>query len=424
MSFFNKIFGKKEQNKVYDQTKIGIDEIERLLKDEEKERFDELLNRVKNIVEKISEISDYIIIDVDNLVEAELKVNELTTPFIATIRRARESYCKSLTTILSDFNQTEVSNIDELNKYESDLKQAIIRLNQVAVKHGRIVRQFFKQENIKINRGIQELDVESSELFKILSESKPKMNEFDGVKKLYVNYQTTLQSIESTTLKINEYKEMINQINLDYDKTSIEVKKIEATKEYLKCYANLSETEKLSKKLDEVEHNIRKDLTEFARPLRKYFYTYPSKSVKEELIKKSIEEPSKILLNKDNIKDLTELLLDLQKYFKETKTSQKEFIKINSGIENFIIKIPALTSEIKELKKKVSEKEKLVNMNLLERYNNHKKKLKDISDQSISFSDKINRLSKMINVENESLSTIGHNFKEKTKYVLNIDLQI
>jgi len=149
LGFFNKIFGKKEQNKVYDQTKIGIDEIDSLLKDEEKERFDELLNRVKNIVEKISEISDNIIIDVDNLVEADLKVNELTTPFIATIRRARESYCKSLTTILSDFNQTEVSNIDELNKYESDLKQAIIRLNQVAIKHGRIVRQFFKQENIK-----------------------------------------------------------------------------------------------------------------------------------------------------------------------------------------------------------------------------------------------------------------------------------
>ena len=61
---------------------------------------------------------------------------------------------------------------------------------------------------------------------------------------------------------------------------------------------------------------------------------------------------------------------------------------------------------------------------IIKRYNNHKKKLKDISDQSISFSDKINRLSKMINVENESLSTIGHNFKEKTKYVLNIDLQI
>jgi len=405
LNFIKKLFQQKE--------KIGLtlDKLDEWFKQKTKSHHDNINTKISEIKQKILQEVSKTKENINNLENAELRNDKITTKEIQFMEGNRSFYLKRINFFLDSIKIPE----DYLKSFTERMDTEIEALGKSTAKAYQILQHFFNDETYKIAQNIKNLDTYFKQLKELTSDKKTKS--IDEIKEKIRLLKENITKEKHLTKEIDTTEDKITKLGKEKKSILSEISHKEQSPEYKEYHRLKVDEYKVQEQIDEIKDEILHLFSVLEHPLRKHIKLHPED---EEFLKKYIQDPLKALvddyelkikkilekveenihtkkielkdkkkertlqvLNKINEAKLASFLTDYNNLMVQLRGLSERLDKhsIIDEIEDIKISLKNKKQEIEDLNKKLSEtKESIAKINIIEIKNKIKEKISELLD--------------------------------------------
>ncbi len=388
----------KKENDVNKVRYLNLEELKDYISNKIDYENANIINNANNIINNINTILINIINIGEEIEAIKPDKSKLAVQYINAMNNAKNSI---MTVIKSIKVIKSVRNIEELYKYEADIKSILTKIGQVAGSHRRVIYELFPIQGKKLKTELSKLNSYIQELEHILNNYKNKTNTFHNINNNIANIFKYKE--ELSRLKINnELFEEYERVKLNNDSINEALNKIK-NNEYFILFNELSD---INGKYNKLVNEFNEEISNVIRAIKKYEYTIgiekTKKSMLDNLVNNNIKEIDQnviISLFNDTIKAIREGRIELKNSDKIIKNIENLISKLPGYINiinEYNVKISSIKDSMKPLEIKIKELESNLEYNnmLLANINN---KMKEHNDNIQTLKDSISNSIKSIN---------------------------
>ena len=268
LKFIKNLFAKQE----IQEEKIGIDGLNGWLDAKTKPMLNDLDIKINETIEKINDEKGKSDENLKTLENAQLQNPKIPERVKAIMQGNREGFIKRVSLFLNNlgFNKTDLkyNDYNELIEKCRGIQNEINNLGRSTAKYYQILNEFFAREAEKVAMNLKSIENYSSELIKIMSNSK--ISDINKIKSGAIDLKNKIKLKESYSIQL---KNSNNSLNDDKNKkTGIEsrINEIKSSADYKNYEKLLEEKEKSEIKIKEIENNLLHDFSVLERAMKKY----------------------------------------------------------------------------------------------------------------------------------------------------------
>ncbi len=322
---------------------LSLEELKGYISHKIEEESTHTINNANSIIDNINSILINIINIGGEIENIKPDKSILANQYISAMNNAKNSILlvtKSIKSIKS------AKNIEEVYKYERDIKSILTKIGQTAGSHRRVIYELFPIQGKKLKGELTRLSLHTQELEQILDNYKRKMEIFNSINEKIariLNDKDELNKLEEDEGLSKEY-ERLELNNKSIGEMLNNIKK----SEYLLLSNRLS---KAKSEYNKLINEFNEEISNIIRAIKKYEYTIGIEMSKKKVLYNLID---------NNIKDLDQdivisILNDIIKALREGRIELKNSDKIIRNIEELIYKLPFYISNINEYNVKISD---------------------------------------------------------------------
>ncbi|TKJ17725.1 hypothetical protein CEE44_04295 [Candidatus Woesearchaeota archaeon B3_Woes] len=410
INFMKKFLKKRE--------KIGLplEKLEEWFSRKTESSYENVNNKLDEIKQNILKETSKTRENIQNLENAQLKNDKITTREMQFMEGNRDFYTKRINIFIESIKIPE----EDINEFIEQIHEDINNLGKNTLKAYQTLQHFFSHETYAIAQNIKAIDNQFKNLKEILSDRKIK-----DIKQVKDNIKSLKENIEKEKQLKNEKEQTKNKVNeLEKEKKNIlsEISNKEQSQEFKEYHRLEVEKYKINEQLTELKDEILHYFSVLEHALKKHMKLHPED---EKFLKDYIEDPIKAIVDdyKLDIKNVLEKLeenIHTKKIELKDKKKEKTLQVINkinkAKLSSFLTEYNNLMVELRNLTERNN------NHTVIDEIENIKLKLKDKKQDIEDIKNKVEQL-------NETLSQIDINLmkkqlKEKINEMLDIDLEI
>ena len=256
----------------------------------------------------------------------------------------------------SFIESAEIKSYEDAIKFKNNLELLINRFGQVGDSHNRILNEFMRKQINKLKNEFDNLSSLLKEVTKILSVKETEINKYIVCRNDLILLTEKLSERKDTQYRLSELMKERESIDKNIEAEKREYDDFQKSEEFL----NTSDTlEKISQRKNEIatfEKNMINMVSNLSRPITKFSYQ-ASKETQRKLA--TIQnEPLEIF---GDSSQYLQLFNELRKQVVKKSIQIKDPEKTIHQIDEIVNSIPALSSDLKNLKKELIQLESSVN---------------------------------------------------------------
>jgi hypothetical protein len=298
-------------------------------------------NQSEDNLKKIDENIDSSFNEVENIKQniithlKELEKSELMNPDVIQSREKhmmqgnREAYIRKMNNFLDSLTIPELT-YDSALEFSQSLEEKLDTLSQNTQRSFYILKNFFDDVLSKITKELKELENTGKYIIKIVTEDEVKkiLDTIDSIK----DFNERLHNKEKIETKLDEMNVELVEKENKKEETKEKIEKLKSSESFIEYNNLIIKESNANKKINKIKTDILQVISPFEKSLRKF----QRESVKEEIIKAYLNNPSKALLQDKDI-DILNILKNLKIWLNKEDIKSKE--KIIKKIDSLNYKI-------------------------------------------------------------------------------------
>jgi len=357
-------FFKTRKNKE-PETEINFEDVENLIKNNEKklkEKEREIINEIK---EKIPVFTKNISEKLKELESTGIASGEVEGRVRIIVKENLENYIRNVKVLLDNLSELEKNEYENINKFLDEINRIFSYFDKKSYTNYLKANHLVKKELVQTNKSIMNLSREIEGIFnrnkditessKLIVNIKNKLNQFNSVEESLSEFNTEMDKMEQKSEELKEKREKIIK----------DIEEVRKSEEYLE---NLKKIERLKDIESEIQREIFnfKSLIDF-KTLANIFHNDKKKleeikSYKENLHDSFDEKKERILffVKEANMKDSK-----IKDKISQIENKKEEFFKIKKSIkedkvENLKKDLEEIDSEIEKMNIEKDKKNKRI----------------------------------------------------------------
>ncbi|MBT3465560.1 hypothetical protein HN451_11310, partial [archaeon] len=263
-------------------------------------------NQSEDNLKKIDENIDSSFNEVENIKQniithlKELEKSELMNPDVIQSREKhmmqgnREAYIRKMNNFLDSLTIPELT-YDSALEFSQSLEEKLDTLSQNTQRSFYILKNFFDDVLSKITKELKELENTGKYIIKIVTEDEVKkiLDTIDSIK----DFNERLHNKEKIETKLDEMNVELVEKENKKEETKEKIEKLKSSESFIEYNNLIIKESNANKKINKIKTDILQVISPFEKSLRKF----QRESVKEEIIKAYLNNPSKALLQDKDI---------------------------------------------------------------------------------------------------------------------------
>ena len=280
----------------------------------------------------------------------------------------KKNYLRKINLFLDEIKPPKLCG--EVKEFSKELSKKIDYLSKETQRSFMVLKEFVETELVTVVRKIKEIEDSAKRLNFLMKEKK--LEEISKLKELFSQFHNAKETM--VALKESKKKRILEleEIEKKEKKSVLDIKKLENGSEYSDYY----ELKKERQKIDLEIQNMKKELLTHFSTLEKAFKKYKRLSLNETLLDKYIKNPSKAIIEDEEIaisEVMDKMLLSINKLGLKDKKKEKTEEEIKKLSKEL------LKEKRNKLRKAIKEqseiKDKLNKNNSLSKISEYKMKL-------------------------------------------------
>jgi len=396
--FFKRKTSDYFQNKKTDSESIRHvtdKELLEIVENEKKVLEKDLLKNLEPIRNSVLDCLDYLRKGADELEEQKIKVED--PKFESLINTSKNILITSIKKE-SFIESSEINNYEDAIKFKNNLELLVNRFGQVGDSHNRILNEFMRKQINKLKNGFDNLSSLLKQVTKLLSKKESEINKCIACKEDLILLKEKISEIKDKQVRLSELVEERQIIENNIETGNIEYEDFQKSEEFVNTTNIL---EKINEKKNEIgifEKNMIYRVSNLSRAITKFSYQ-ASKETQRRLAT-ILNEPLEIF---DHSSQYLQLFNELKKQLVGESIKIKDPEKTIRQIDEIIVSLPSLSSDLKKLKEQLTQLESSVNSKNMKHFGDIKNKTEACEKSLIENTSKTEETKNSIN-EIESAS--------------------
>lgn len=352
----------------------------------------------------------------DELEEQEIKVenpkfesliNNSKSILITSIKK--ESFIKSV----------EIKSYEDAIKFKNNLELLINRFGQVGDSHNRILNEFMRKQINKLKTEFDNLSSLLKDVTKILSVKESEINKCIVCRDDLILLTEKLNERKHTQHRLSELMEERETIDKNIEAGKREYDDFQKSEEFLNTSDILDKISQRKNEIVLLEKNMINMVSNLSRPITKFSYL----ASKETQVRLAImqNEPLEIFSNSSQY---LQLFNELRKNIVEKSIQIKDPEKTIHHIDEIVNSIPALSSNLKNLKKELMQLESSVNSKNVSHLKDMKAKTEMYEKYRSENISKIEETKNSINELDSAIDVLKKKIEENVSDITNTNYSI
>ena len=391
-------------------------ELLEIIENEKKVLEKDLLKNLDPIRNSVLDCLDYLRKGADELEEQKIKLED--PKFESLINTSKNILITSIKKE-SFIESSEIKNYEDAIKFKNNLELLVNRFGQVGDSHNRILNEFMRKQINKLKNEFDNLSSLLKEVTKLLSKKESEINKYIACKEDLLLLKEKLSEIKDKQVRLSELVEERQTIENNIQTGNIEYEDFQKSEEFVNTTNIL---EKINEKKNEIgifEKNMIYRVSNLSRAITKFSYQ-ASKETQRRLAT-ILNEPLEIF---DDSSQYLQLFNELKKQVVEESIKIKDPEKTIRQIDEIIVSLPSLSSDLKKLKEQLIQLESSFNSKNMKHIGDIKNKTEAYERSLIENTSKTvetkNRINEIESALEELKKTIENAISEitRTKYSL------
>jgi len=287
------------------------------------------------------------------LEEQEIKVeNPQFESLINTSKRILITSIKKESFIES----SEISDYESAVKFKNNLELLINRFGQVGDSHNRILNEFLRKQINKLKNEFDNLSSLLKEVTKILSIKESEINKSIVCRDDLILFKEKLGERKDKHDRLSELLDERTTIDKNIEASKRDYDNFQSSEEFLNTTDALEKINNKKNEIGKFEKNLTNMVSSLSRPITKFSYL----ASKETQGRLAILQNEPLEIFSDGSQYM-ELFGDLRKHIVDKSIQIKDPEKTIHQIDEIVNSLPSLSSDLKNLRKELTQLESTVN---------------------------------------------------------------
>ena len=289
----------------------------------------------------------------DELEEQKIKVED---PKFESLINTSKSILITSIKKESFIESVEIKSYEDAIRFKNNLELLINRFGQVGDSHNRILNEFMRKQINKLKSEFDNLSSLLKEVAKILSVKESEINKCIECRTDLILLTEKLSERKDTQYRLSELTGERETIEKNIEAEKREYEDFQKSKEFLNTADILEKISQRKKEIVLFEKNMINMVSNLSRPITKFSYS-ASKEIQGKLAKMQ-NEPLQIFSDSSMY---LQMFNELRKQIVKKSIQIKDPEKTIHQIDEIVNSVPALSSNLKNLKKELMQLESSAN---------------------------------------------------------------